>query len=310
MINFSIIVPIYNVEKYLPKCLDSLIGQTYSNIEIICINDGSTDNSLEVLENYEKKDNRIKIINQKNQGVSVARNVGIKSATGNYILFVDADDWINLKTCEIIYNNVSYEQFDLVYFDYYRVNLHCIRPIKVKDIINCCMWQICYKKDFILNNSLLFQENMTIAEDHIFKVAAIFQTNNIKKIDKCLYYYDVSREGSATKNNSILIENNIKAYKILCHMDFYQKLSRNKQLEILNMFSCLLFATWSDFPTTLQKKYNKQLNSFLEYYKNYSSCGYKDLIGYKRLKYKEIWKILKAIRNFIYKFVYKKNKKI
>lgn len=90
----SIIIPVYNSAKYLLKCLDSIINQTYQNLEIICVNDGSTDNSTKILQNYAKKDNRIKILTQKNAGLSAARNSGIKAATGKYITFVDADDQI------------------------------------------------------------------------------------------------------------------------------------------------------------------------------------------------------------------------
>ena len=92
----SVIVPVYNVENYLGKCLDSLINQTYKDIEIICINDGSTDNSLNILREYEQMDSRIIIIDQKNGGLSNARNIGLKEAAGEYIMFVDSDDWIDL----------------------------------------------------------------------------------------------------------------------------------------------------------------------------------------------------------------------
>ena len=98
----SIIVPVFNVEKYLEKCLDSLLNQTYKKIEIICINNGSTDKSGEILKQYSKIDDRIVIITQANQGVSVARNEGIKKAKGNYIMFVDSDDWIDKDTCTFI----------------------------------------------------------------------------------------------------------------------------------------------------------------------------------------------------------------
>ena len=89
MVQVSIIVPVYNVEKYLSKCLESLINQTLKDIEIICVNDGSTDNSLSILKEYANKDSRIKIIDKQNEGVSVARNTGIEVATGEYLMFVD-----------------------------------------------------------------------------------------------------------------------------------------------------------------------------------------------------------------------------
>ena len=88
----SVIIPVYNVEKYLKQCLDSVVNQTLKDIEIICVNDGSTDNSLEILEEYAQKDNRIIIISQENQGQSVARNIALEKATGEYVGFVDSDD--------------------------------------------------------------------------------------------------------------------------------------------------------------------------------------------------------------------------
>lgn len=90
----SVIVPVYNVEKYLRQCLDSILGQTYKNLEVIIVDDGSTDSSADIIKEYKKKDNRIVTISQKNQGLSAARNVGIKKANGDYIMFVDSDDWI------------------------------------------------------------------------------------------------------------------------------------------------------------------------------------------------------------------------
>ena len=96
----SVIVPVYNVEKYLSKCLDSIINQTYKNLEIICVDDGSTDSSPMILEEYAQKDSRIKIITRQNGGLSSARNTGVKNATGEFVSFVDSDDWIDLETYE------------------------------------------------------------------------------------------------------------------------------------------------------------------------------------------------------------------
>lgn len=102
----SIIVPVYNVEKYLPECLDSIINQTLKEIEIICINDGSPDNSLEILKSYSQKDSRIKIIDKKNEGVGKARNDGIRAATGEFIAFMDSDDYYpSDNVLEILYND-------------------------------------------------------------------------------------------------------------------------------------------------------------------------------------------------------------
>ena len=110
----SIIVPVYNIEKYLAKCLDSLINQTLEDIEIICVNDGSTDNSAEILNEYAQKDCRIKIINQDNAGLSAARNTGINAANGEYIGYVDSDDWIDLNFYEKLYNAAKDTDADIV----------------------------------------------------------------------------------------------------------------------------------------------------------------------------------------------------
>lgn len=109
----SVIVPIYNVEKYLAKCLNSLINQTLKEIEIICVNDGSTDNSLKILENFEKNDSRIKVVSQQNMGLSGARNTGLNIATGEYIGFVDSDDWVDLEFFEKLYNVAKENSADI-----------------------------------------------------------------------------------------------------------------------------------------------------------------------------------------------------
>lgn len=114
----SLILPCYNVAKYLPKCLDSIINQTYINLEIICVNDGSKDNTLDVLNEYKSKDNRIIIIEQENQGLSDARNTGINHATGDYIMFVDSDDWIDVQTCEYATQKFCEHNVDLVFWSY------------------------------------------------------------------------------------------------------------------------------------------------------------------------------------------------
>lgn len=115
----SIIIPIYNVEKYLEECIESVISQTYRNLEIILVDDGSTDRCLEICKKYEKKDNRIKVIHQENAGVSVARNIGIDFSTGQYIGFVDSDDFIEKDMYEELYQDLNVEKADIAGCDYY-----------------------------------------------------------------------------------------------------------------------------------------------------------------------------------------------
>ena len=107
MVKISVIVPVYNVENYLKKCIDSIINQTFQDIEIICVNDGSTDNSRKILEEYKNKDSRIKIIDKENGGLSSARNAGIKTAEGEFLSFIDSDDWIDKTMLEKLYKNIT-----------------------------------------------------------------------------------------------------------------------------------------------------------------------------------------------------------
>ena len=103
----SVIVPVYNVEKYLDECVNSILDQTYSNIEILLIDDGSTDNSPNICDFYEKQDNRVRVIHQQNGGLSLARNIGIEKSQGDFIVFVDSDDYISTDMLEVMINEMK-----------------------------------------------------------------------------------------------------------------------------------------------------------------------------------------------------------
>ena len=169
----SVIVPIYNVEKYLEKCLESLVNQTIiDDIEIICINDCSTDNCLKILNEYKAKySNSIKIINHiKNCGVSTSRNDGLKIAKGEYVGFVDPDDWVDYNFFEKLYNTAIKEKADIV-----KGNLKIIYNNKVNEIYfkktfknENYFFSAIYKNNFIKKYSLKFPENIKIGEDIVF----------------------------------------------------------------------------------------------------------------------------------------------
>ena len=122
MCEISVIVPVYNVEKYLDECLDSILAQSFKNFEVICVNDGSTDSSSDILNNYAKKDTRIKIITQSNQGLGGARNAGLNKANGNYICFIDSDDYIELDALEKLHSNAISNQSDIALFKFQKVD--------------------------------------------------------------------------------------------------------------------------------------------------------------------------------------------
>ena len=125
----SVIVPVYNVENYLAACMDSLIHQTYPYLEIICIDDGSTDHSVAILEQYAERDSRIKVVLQKNHGVSSARNRGLREASGDYIMFLDSDDWIDCETCENAMKVITQYRADIVMWGYVREYQHTSKKV-------------------------------------------------------------------------------------------------------------------------------------------------------------------------------------
>lgn len=136
MTEISIIIPVYNAEKYLPRCLNSVLAQTFTDFEAVCVNDGSKDNSAAILDDYAKKDPRIKVITQPNQGISVARNIGIKKATGNEIYFLDSDDCIHPQTLEIAHRFMTEQKADVVSFDFAKndTTTPIFKPVNISDI--------------------------------------------------------------------------------------------------------------------------------------------------------------------------------
>lgn len=217
MAKVSIIVPVYNVEKYLRKCLDSLINQTLKDIEIICVNDGSKDNSPKILEEYAKKDNRIIVINQENAGLSVARNSGIDIAKGEYIGFVDSDDWVDLDFFEKLYYSATSNDADIAVSGIIRVT-----GIKKKKFLNfeketitdnanlkfeLCdvpeksyVWNKIYKTEKLKEIGLEFEKGI-FYEDCIFTPQALFYLGKIVTVPN-IYYYYLRRGNSTVKQRS------------------------------------------------------------------------------------------------------------
>jgi glycosyltransferase involved in cell wall biosynthesis len=149
----SIIVPVYNMEEYLVKCLESVCSQTLRDIEIICINDGSTDNSLKILEEFQKNDERIQIITQRNQGLSAARNAGLDVAKGEYIAFVDSDDFISPFMYEDLSKKIIKYNTDIVVCNYFLMNEASVEPRSI-----CSDYYINSEKDYLYD--LLKDENI------------------------------------------------------------------------------------------------------------------------------------------------------
>ena len=219
----SVIVPVYNVEKYLPQCIDSIINQTYKNIEIILVNDGSTDNSLSICNKYKEKDRRIKIINKKNGGLSSARNAGIEKINGPYLCFIDSDDFIDNNMILKLYNLIRNNNSDIAvcnrfqYYDYKKKN--SLIPYSNCKYFNTnnyekidAMKQLISLKNFDMSacgklfKSLLFKDISfpvnKLSEDYFIMYKIFEKCNLVTFTNEPLYYYR-QRKGSISKNKKI-----------------------------------------------------------------------------------------------------------
>ena len=211
-IKISIILPIYNVQDYLAECLDSIINQTYKNLEIICVNDGSTDDSLMVLKEYEKKDKRIKVFSHSNKGVSATKNVGLKIATGDYITFIDPDDFIDINVYEKCIESIIKYNADIVvyqiHFEYSDKQKIFESKIYINDSISAIkenlIFPSCCNKVFkrkVIEN-IYFFDDMKYAEDLLFRDMVLPKASIIVLVPNISYHYRNIRIGS--------IENSLK----------------------------------------------------------------------------------------------------
>lgn len=228
----SIIVPVYNVEQYLPQCLDSIVNQTYENIEIICVNDGSPDNSIKILEDYSAKDPRIKVISQKNQGVSSARNFALEFVNGDYIMYVDGDDWLDLQTCQIAVDKAIKVSADVVMWSYVSESKNrsdkkiifddefIFDETKVKQMLHrrfigvsgselahpeqadslCPVWGKMYKSNIILRSNVKFVDLDKIGtyEDGLFNLEVFKYVHKVVYLPVNLYHYRRTNSESQT----------------------------------------------------------------------------------------------------------------
>ena len=237
MEKISIIIPVFNVEPYLEKCLNSVLNQTYSNIEILIINDGSTDRSPQICEEYTLLDSRIKMFHQENKGLSSALNIGLTHFTGDYLGFVDSDDWIEPDMFEVLYKAVKYENVPVSIASYY-ININnastlvenktpipsgvistrnmLIYPLDRDNYMGYCgyVWNKLFRADIIKASNLKFDENIKYGMDSLFYFSLIL-SQNCKGVytNKPLYHY-LQRNSAISKSRSYEIKYDIlKIYK-------------------------------------------------------------------------------------------------
>ena len=295
MNKISVIIPVYNVEDYLSRCLDSVIAQTFGDIEIICINDGSTDNSLNILEQYALLDSRITVINMpEHKGQSAARNIGIEKCGGKYILFVDSDDCISSVAAEELYKFAERETADVVIFDYAQGDLNyseydlmhcqnenlltpdCFNHKSIDDdlykYIPVTVWSKLYRTDLIKNNKIYFTEGICY-EDVPFWADVFTSADNIKILQMPLYYYNIKSKSSVMTKKGKVVFDVFKAYKNVIKI-FKTKKCYKKYQHTINLLMVMdMLKKFEKITPELREKYytklkNLKCNIDYDYYEN------------------------------------------
>lgn len=290
MDKISVIVPIYKVENYLEKCLNSITNQTYKNLEIILIDDGSPDNCGEICERYALEDERIKVIHKENGGLSAARNTGIDVSTGKYVVFVDSDDWIAEDYCEVLFDALVNNDADVAAVDYYMIDENekilnidsqtddgfsetviyekseIIKEMLAYKTFKNFAWNKIYKTEMLRNNK--FPEGVNY-EDTIFTCDLLHKCSKIVFITKKCYYY-LQRGNSITRMHT---EKNMCDFARSAEYRFNKVCIMYPELETNNIYS-LLTSTLAlgSMQASSEKRYRsveEHIEGFIEIIKNY-----------------------------------------
>ena len=311
----SIIVPIYNSELYLNKCIESLLNQTYSNIEIVLINDGSTDNSENICNEYRKNDNRIEYYYKKNEGVAIARNYGIKKASGEYIMFVDSDDYISLDYIKSMLDAAVKNQSDLVTSDYTEVtngielrksaftekegtivdlNKEEYMSLYLKSAHFNSSCRKLISKDLIKKNKLQFISKLTYGEDMLFSFELYINSSKPIYVINYGYYYLMNDNSAMHRSDLSSFE---KHYSNNIYIVKYIKDKYSLSEEHINCLEYKTYVTFnkisrrvcnSNFNFSTKREFiNKQLKEYKVLLNNkniYNYCNWKQKISLFLLK--------------------------
>ena len=230
MPQFSIIIPTYNSSKYISKCITSIINQQFPDFECIIVNDGSTDNTIELCHSIIKEDPRFFIIENPKNGVSSARNAGLDRATGNYVLFVDSDDWVEPTLLQTLIQKGN--NADIIQFDFYQIADNSKNKLHLNSNFNLIVqsegtvvWKRAFKKEII--EKVRFNESIHGGEDYIFTIQAFLNSKSYQYLSDCLYNYNTDNQESIMHTNDmenfthqLLATNEVE--KILKQHNIYQ----------------------------------------------------------------------------------------
>lgn len=293
MVNVSVIVPVYNGEKYIKKCLDSIFNQSLKDIEIICVNDGSIDGTQVILDKYSKKYKNLKIISTENNGQGAARNIALELANGEYISFVDADDWMDLSALEVLYNKAHSNNLDMLFFqminyfedsknfvetdlynhecfidNFYSDNVFTYSNVNNLFEIPVCPVSKLYKKDFLDMNQLRFSEG-NFFEDNSFFYDSFFKCNRAGFLKKHLYYRrrhpnSVTQTLDETKFDIVVATNDV--LNVFLKNEKYEEYKN----QLINHTMGMILEWFNKSPLELKQKFYSVIkNEF---------CGFNNLI--------------------------------
>lgn len=309
MVKISVIIPVYNVEDYLKECLDSICNQSFEDIEIICVDDGSTDSSLNILKDYESGDNRINIISQENQGAGAARNVGLTYSQGDYVYFADGDDYLELTALEKLYelsiaknadfiifkiNNFFEETGEVMDDDYYNMpylkkrvgentfNYDDVSKMALKLCV--CPPGCFFKREFI--EDIRFPEGL-LFEDNVFFTHAIFKADEVYFYDKFLYNRR-KRKDSTTTPITVKSLDTIEITNLLLDLCDEFKHENHKKELYYRIFNNIYSIFKNAEPSQKEEFFNKIRNDYLkskdkwesdEYFKNELNPKYRHIFN-------------------------------
>lgn len=277
-IKVSIVVPVYNVERDLPRCVNSLMNQTLKSIEIILVDDESPDNCSEMCDEYSRCDNRIRVIHKINGGLSDARNAGLEVAKGQYILFVDSDDYINENTCEVLYLHASKDDLDIVVGDGLRIEndtMEHISHAKVsfdrimsgKDFLkeqlihhsmHMAVWLNLYKKEFLKTNQIFFKKGI-FHEDEQWTPRVFLKAEKVKYTKFAFYNYIIRQESITSSKNKF--KNGVDLVNTCYELEKIYGDIKDKELrEELNDYLVMLFLHAVNAGNLYDKKYDTLYN--------------------------------------------------
>lgn len=258
----SVVVPIYKVEEYIEECITSILNQTYKNIEVILVNDGSPDKCGEICENFKQNDDRITVIHQSNRGLSNARNTGLKRAKGKYICFIDSDDYIENDFLEVLYNEAENNNLDITCGSYTKlysdkkmeknnrnINLYTEKAIEGKEFLRnqfifndyrMEVWTNLYNKNFLLENKIEFYDGI-LHEDEEFTPKVFLKANRVKLVYTNGYIYRQREESIMNKTSTIRNVDSIKLIINELSKIFYNEKIDDISKDVISMIIVHLF---------------------------------------------------------------------